>query len=288
MVTSTLNMLPVSVCIPVRNEALNLPECLARLSDFSEVVVVDSNSTDETAAIATKSGATVLQFEWTGGFPKKRNWALQNHRFSNPWVLFLDADERMNPDFVEELKRVLPTTAHVGFWISFTNWFMGRPLHHGDVFHKLALFRLGAGEYECFPEAFWSDFDMEVHEHPILDGTTGDLLTRLNHQDYRGLKNYLARHNEYSSWEARRFLWLQTAGAEAWKLLNTRQQFKYRHLDKWWFAWFYWSFAVIVKRGILDGEVGLRLGRLKRRYFDEIRLKILEARSATPPGRSQP
>ncbi len=269
--------LPVSVCIPVRNEEANLAACLARLVDFAEVVVVDSQSTDRTADIAREAGATLLQFSWDGKFPKKRNWALRNHRFANPWVLFLDADEVVNPGLIEELRLILPTTTHAGFWISFTNWFLGHPLRHGDVFCKLALFRIGSGEYECFPEDSWSALDMEVHEHPVLKGTTGRIKTKLDHHDFRGLKNYLARHNEYSSWEANRYLWLQSVGENEWGTLNSRQQFKYRHLRKWWFSWFYWSFAVLVKGGFMDGMTGLRLGRLKRRYFDEIRLKILEA-----------
>jgi glycosyltransferase involved in cell wall biosynthesis len=274
-----LHELPVSVCIPVRNEEANLTACLERLQDFDEVVVVDSSSTDRTPEIAKKAGATLLQFHWDGQFPKKRNWALKNHTFKHPWILFLDADERMSPEFVAELRATLPTTNHSGFWITFTNWFMGKPLHYGDVFRKLALFRLGAGEYECIPENAWSNLDMEVHEHPILAGTTGSLQNKLDHRDFRDLKTYLTKHNEYSSWEVKRFLWLKSAGQEAWKALNPRQQFKYRHLDKWWFAWVYWILSVIIKRGLLDGEKGFILARMKRRYFDEVRLKIIEKRA---------
>lgn len=274
---SSCSALLVSVCIPVRNEALNLPACLAALGDFDEVVVVDSGSTDGTVQIAEDHGATVLQFEWDGRFPKKRNWAVRNHAFKHPWVLFLDADERMNEVFVDELRQVLPTTPHSGFWISFTNWFMGKPLRYGDVMRKLALFRRDAGEYEQFPEDSWSRLDMEVHEHPVLSGSVGCLQTRLEHHDFRDLHSYLAKHNEYSSWETRRYLWLQEAGSEAWAALTPRQQFKYRHLEKWWFPWFYWMVAVVVKRGFLDGSAGFTLARLKRRYFDEIRLKIREA-----------
>ena len=278
--------LPVSVCIPVRNEELNLPACLSALEgEFDDIVVVDSASTDGTTAIAHQHGATLLQFHWNGSFPKKRNWALQTHRFKHPWVLFLDADERMNSAFVAELRETLPRTKDTGFWISFTNWFMDRPLRHGDVFRKLALFRIGRGEYERFPEDSWSRLDMEIHEHPILTGTIGSLRTRLEHHDFRNLSAYLARHNEYSTWEARRFQWLRTASAEAWSALTPRQQFKYKHLKHWWFGWFYWFGAVVLKRGFLDGRAGLCLAKLKRRYFEEIRLKILEAarRSNLPP-----
>ena len=119
---------------------------------------------------------------------------------------------------------------------------------------------------------------MEVHEHPLLHGSVGELKSRLDHQDYRGLKNYLARHNEYSSWEANRYLWLDQADVSAWAELNPRQKFKYRNLHRWWLAWLYWFVAVIVKKGFLDGPPGIALGRFKRHYFQEIRLKIQEAR----------
>lgn len=284
--TALEKALPVSVCIPVRNEEANLPACLAALGDFNEVVVVDSASTDRTVEIARGAGATVVQFQWDGRFPKKRNWTLRHHPFKNPWILFLDADERMNQAFVEELRQVLPHTPHNGFWISFTNWFMGRPLRHGDVFRKLALFRREAGEYENMPENCWSALDMEVHEHPVLAGSMGSLHARLEHHDHRDLKNYLARHNEYSSWETNRFLSLRNAGGGDWEALTPRQRFKYRHLHRWWFAWFYWALALGLKRGFLDGLAGWRLAGLKRRYFQEIRLKILEATMHPAHGKS--
>ena len=95
------NPLPVTVCIPARNEAKNLPACLASLGGkFHQVVVVDSQSSDATRGIAAAAGATVLEFRWDGKFPKKRNWALRNHQWETPWVLFLDADERVTPEFV--------------------------------------------------------------------------------------------------------------------------------------------------------------------------------------------
>lgn len=269
--------LPITVCIPVRNEENNLPSCLASLGeDFSELVLIDSESSDRTLEIAQDAGMTVLDFKWDGKYPKKRNWALRAHAFTTPWVLFLDADERVTPAFIEELRTMLPTTSHTGFWISFDNWFMRRPLRHGDTFHKLALFRVGAGEYERFPEDHWSHLDMEVHEHPVLDGTTGEIHSRLEHHDYRGLKHYIDKHNEYSTWEANRYHWLKGAGEEEWARLNSRQKFKYRNLPKWWLGPLYFLLSYVAKKGFLDGSAGWTFARLKMRYFDEIRLKILE------------
>ncbi len=173
---------------------------------------------------------------------------------------------------------MLLKTDKAGFWISFTDWFMGKPLHHGDVFCKLALFRIGAGEYERFPEEWWSDLDMEVHEHPVLDGEIGEIKARLEHHDYRGLHSYIWRHNEYSTWEANRFMWLATANSEEWNKLIPRQRFKYRHLDKWWFSPLYFLIGYFLKGGLLDGATGLRFALMKLRYFTDMRLKIWERR----------
>ena len=126
-----------------------MEECLGSLKGaFAGVVVVDSQSTDGTGEVARKAGAEVLEFRWDGKFPKKRNWFLRTRGVTTPWVLFLDADERVTPEFVAELRRRLPGAEEAGFWVTFDNWFGRRLLRHGDAFRKLALFRPEAGEYQ--------------------------------------------------------------------------------------------------------------------------------------------
>ena len=272
--------LPVTVCVPVKNEQRNLPQCLEALgAAFAEVVVVDSGSTDDTTAIAAHYGAALKNFDWTGHPPKKRNWFLRTHDFKTSWVLFLDADERVTPAFIHELETTLPQTHHVGFWVRFDNWFMEDRLAFGDCFRKLALFRVDAGEYETFPEDLWSTLDMEVHEHPVLNGSVGCLRQRIDHHDYRGLHNYIAKHNEYSSWEARRYWWLQSAPQHAWETLTKRQRFKYRYLNCFWLAPLYFGISYFFKLGFLDGGAGFRFALMKWRYFSDIRLKIEEQKT---------
>jgi glycosyltransferase involved in cell wall biosynthesis len=85
--------LDLTIAIPVRNEERNLPDCLRAigLGLAIKVVVIDSGSTDKTVEIAHSLGAEVLNFEWNGRFPKKRNWFLRNYAFTTKWVFFLDA-----------------------------------------------------------------------------------------------------------------------------------------------------------------------------------------------------
>lgn len=296
----------VTVVIPVKNEATNLPVCLARLEGFGKVVVVDSGSSDETSSIARDAGAEVLVFEWNGQFPKKRNWVLETYAFSTKWVLFLDADEFVSEAFKAELANVLQGTDCVGFWLNYERCFLGKQLRHGDEFNKLALFRVGAGAYERIEENQWSVLDMEIHEHPVLQGEIGEITAPIEHNEYRGLHHYIAKHNEYASWEAERYLQLikrpegggkrlevgdlkpengeghsdsisnlmsQPSGLPA---LTPRQQAKYKHIAKWWAAPVYFIRGYIFKGGFLDGAVGLHFALGKAIYFYQIRLKIRE------------
>jgi glycosyltransferase involved in cell wall biosynthesis len=89
--------IPVSVLIPIRNEQDNLPRCLDSIRWADEIFVVDSQSRDESGSIARARGAHVVQFEFNGTWPKKKNWALQNLPFRHPWVFILDADEELRP-----------------------------------------------------------------------------------------------------------------------------------------------------------------------------------------------
>ena len=89
---------PISVIVPVKNEAENLRRCLPALAWADEVFVVDSQSSDETARVAAEHGASVVQFHFNGTYPKKKNWALDTLPFRNEWVLIVDADEVVVPE----------------------------------------------------------------------------------------------------------------------------------------------------------------------------------------------
>ena len=128
------NRAAVSVLIPVRNEARNLPRCLEALEGWAdEIVVVDSSSDDGTQSIAEGAGAQVLQFQYAGGWPKKRQWALDTHSWRNDWVLLLDADEILLPEIKAEIATAIADNRHNGYWLRFQIVFLGRMLRHGDT-----------------------------------------------------------------------------------------------------------------------------------------------------------
>jgi len=201
---ATAGKLPVSVIIPVRNEAKNLPRCLQALKNVGEVYVIDSQSTDDTVEIARSYGAQVVQFHYQGGWPKKRQWAMNTLPIAYDWILLLDADEILTPELVEEICLAIQNPALDGYSVLLRIWFLGRVLRHGDVgLWKLSLFRRGKGQYECrLKDQNASMADMEVHEHVVVEGPTARLQQPLIHHNVESLSRYIQKHDEYSNWES--------------------------------------------------------------------------------------
>jgi glycosyltransferase involved in cell wall biosynthesis len=268
-----MNKIPVTVIVPVKNEERNLPGCLSLLNDFDQIIVIDSSSTDHTPQIVDEFRGEYLNFVWNGKFPKKRNWALQNVPIRNEWVFFLDADEYLTSSFKMELAEKIRNESINGYWINYQNHFMGKKLKYGDIMKKLPLFRVGTGAYEKIEEDAWSHLDMEVHEHPVIEGNIGAIKEPVVHNDYKGLEHYIARHNAYSSWEAQRFLQLEKKGFPG---LTFRQKMKYKLLRTGFLPVIYFIGAYFLKLGFLDGKAGLYLARYKANYFFQIQTKIIE------------
>ncbi len=278
LVINYMNKIPVTVIVPVKNEEKNLPNFLPLLKDFDEVIVIDSNSTDGTQEIVESFGYQLFEFTWNGHFPKKRNWALRNIPSKNEWVFFVDADEYMTDVFLDNLKAtMIETKDYVGFRINYKNVFMGKLIKYGDPISKLALFKKSAGEYEKIEDDDTSGnySGLEIHEHPVLNGSVGEIKGYILHKENRGITSYIQKHNEYSSWEARRFLKIKKNIRER---LTFRQKVKYALIDSWWFGNLYFIYYYIWKCGFLDGKEGYILATLKKQYFANVKCKIEELR----------
>ncbi|MEO7312948.1 MAG: glycosyltransferase family 2 protein [Chitinophagaceae bacterium] len=280
-----LQPLDLTIAIPVRNEEQNLPGCLSAIGTdlAASIVILDSGSTDGTREVAKQFGAAVIDFVWDGKFPKKRNWYLRNHTPSTKWVLFLDADEYLTIDFKDKLRNALQKTDKVGFWLNYTIFFLGNQLKGGYSLKKLALFRVGAGEYERIDEDKWSKLDMEIHEHPILEGEVGTIKSKIDHQDFRGVSHYVAKHNEYASWEAGRFLKAyeneKIAGNWTWK-----QKFKYRLMRTPLIGPVFFCGSYFLMGGFRDGRRGFAFAILKMSYFTQVYCKIKEQEAMAGKG----
>jgi glycosyltransferase involved in cell wall biosynthesis len=196
---------PLSLFIPCKNEEANLARCLQSVPWVDEAFVVDSQSTDRTASIAEKHGAKVVQFEYQGGWPKKKNWALENLPFCNEWVLILDADECLPPEAEEEIRKIVnnPNEKHAGYWINRRYFFLGRPLKHAYFPNwNLRLFRHKMGRYEKITDLSTDSGDHEIHEHVVVQGSTDKLTSIMDHHAFPTIDSFVEKHNRYSNWEA--------------------------------------------------------------------------------------
>lgn len=183
--------------IAAHNEAANIEACIASLDWTSEILVVENDSTDETADIARRCGAVVHQQPFTtiGG---QRNFAIERAR--NEWVLVVDADERCTSGLADTISRILAgnPTAHA-YRVGRQNFFLGREIRHGgwgaDKDHPVRLFRKSL-RYD----------DSKVHEHVVVDGVVSALKGRLEHRPYRSLDDYFEKFSRYSrSWAEQNF-----------------------------------------------------------------------------------
>jgi glycosyltransferase involved in cell wall biosynthesis len=265
------NAVPVSIIIPVRNEAANLPRCLDCVKWAGEIFVVDSHSTDKTAQIAEAHGAQVVQFDFNGTWPKKKNWALENLPFKNEWVFILDADEVLPPETEQEFARAIANAGEIaGYWINRRFMFMGKWLRHSYYPNwNLRLFRHALGRYEKLTDADTRSGDNEVHEHVIVRGQTGRLRCEMDHYAFPTVEVFVEKHNRYSNWEARVSADRQLSGSSAQissghverrrKLKQLSQRLPLRPLLR--FLYIY-----IWQKGFLDGREGYYFARLHAVY----------------------
>ena len=107
MSLSFKDKLPITVLIAAKNEAPNLPKCFDSLKPVEKVFVIDSCSSDSTVEIAISYGVEVVQFHYKGGYPKKRQWALDNLDIKTPWVFLIDADEVVPNSLWDEIKTIV-------------------------------------------------------------------------------------------------------------------------------------------------------------------------------------
>jgi glycosyltransferase involved in cell wall biosynthesis len=256
--------LPISVVIAVRNEERNLGRCLESLAVVGEVFVVDSFSTDRTAEIGREFGAEVVQFRYRGGWPKKRQWALDTLPLAHDWVLLLDADECLTPELEREIRDALTDARFDGYYVKLEMHFLGRQLRHcGASFYKLSLFRRGKGKFECrLASQDESMCDMEVHEHVVVNGRVGKLQNALVHRNVESLSRYIQKHDQYSNWESRVLEAGEQSAAELKPALFGTQAQRRRWIKRVFFKvpgspMLLFFYRYLFCRGFLDGAPGL-------------------------------
>lgn len=269
-----VDTIPVTVLIQTKNEALGILECLDTLRDFGEVIVVDSASTDDTAQLASSWGARVINFEWNGRYPQKKQWQLQAIETKHEWVLMLDADEYPTEDLKREIRAVISgTTDFVAFDIPIAYYFSGRELRHGHRVIKRSLLLRGKNRFEDHDLLGLPGMgEVEAHYQPIAAGKAGRLSSLLVHDDRDPVRTWFERHNRYSDWEAH----IRRDGSvrEAVRESKSRQG---RLFDKVPFKPFlFFGYSYVFRKGFLDGRAGLDYALALSFYYWMIDVKYRE------------
>lgn len=256
----------VNVLIPTLNEATQIRDVVLNASAVGKVYVLDSCSTDGTQRLAEEAGAVVVEHKFEN-YASQKNWGLDNIQFEAEWVLILDADERLTPMLVEEIRRVLAgDPKQNGFYVNRLLVFMGRPMRHGGIYPSwnLRLFRLGRARYE----------QRTVHEHMVCEEPTGYLRSRLIHIRSETMSQYIAKHIRYADMESDEWVKLrQRTGGGAPEHSLFRDILRYRQ----WIRRHTWPalparpfirfvYMYFVRLGFLDGRAGWHLARLMMSY----------------------
>jgi glycosyltransferase involved in cell wall biosynthesis len=248
----------LSVVVITRDEEANIAACLASVSFAREIVVLDSGSQDRTVELARAAGARVEQTTDWPGFGPQKNRALAFA--TQPWVLALDADERVTPQLREEILAVLRREGGPDAWdVPRRSSFCGQYMAHSGWYpdRVTRLFRRGTARFS----------DDIVHERVLPTGPVGHLRGDLLHDTYADLAEMLQKLDRYSTAGAQK-LWEQGRRASLGKAL----------------AHGAWAFlrTYVLRLGFLDGRMGfvLAVSNAEGTYYRYLKLWLLQRQAA--------
>jgi glycosyltransferase involved in cell wall biosynthesis len=265
----------ISVLILTKNEEQDLPACLESVRWSDDVHVFDSYSTDGTLEIARGSGAQIVQRHFDN-WSSHQNWALANIRFRHPWVLYIDADERVTPELASSIEQATRNPGDmVAFRLRRRDFWRERWLKHVQATsYYVRLFRPEKMRYERL-----------VNPISLPDGPVGELDGYLDHYPFsKGLTHWLNRHNSYSTLEAEQIVTNCTVN-QRFSLSKaffgkdpTQRRFHQKELFYRMPARPFVKFLLLYvgKRGFLDGSEGFRYAMLQSFYEYMIVLKTKE------------
>jgi len=264
----------ISVLVLTLNEQINIGACLDSLAWSDDIVVLDSMSQDETTQIAEARGARVVKRSFDN-WSAHQNWAAKSIAFKNPWVLYLDADERCPAELRDEiLRRATPNCPESAFRIRRKDFFMGRWLRHAQLYPTwlIRLFRPEKIRYERL-----------VNPVAVVDGAVGSLDGHIMHYPFsHGISHWIARHNRYSDFESHELLKLREGSAEKSGKFLSRDPGERRRAWKELFfrmparPMIKFCYYLVWRRGFLDGRAGLTYSTLQAIYEYQIDCKYRE------------
>ncbi len=258
----------LSVIVLTYNEEANLPGCLESIRGLRcKLYVVDSGSTDRTIDLAEAHGASVSRHPFEN-YAAQRNWSQESLPVETPWLLHLDADERLTPELVAEINRAMeqPRPDIAGFLLRKRTIFMGRWIRHGGHYpsYHLRLFRAGSGRCEdrLYDQHFVVEGRVERLEHDYLDVVASNLIT------------WTARHGRWAEMEAREMSVRHGEGRQVapdvfGNPIERRRWWRnaYSHGPLFARAFAYWFYRYFLRLGFLDGAEGLIFHFLQGFWF---------------------
>lgn len=231
----------ISVIVITKNESANIDACLRSAAFSDDIVVVDAESTDDTAVKAQDHGATVIVKPWAG-YGAAKQFALEHTK--HRWVLWLDADERVMPELAAEIQAVVSASpADAAFTVARRAYFLGRWIRHSG-WYPGRVARLFDKQRARFNDA-------AVHEGLEIDGTVGALQHDLLHYTDPNIYHYLSKFNRYTT--------LATDGLE-------KKGKRFSILDLIIRPWWQFVRMYVIRLGFLDGIQGLLLAVLSSAY----------------------
>lgn len=282
--------LPVIAVVLTKDETVNLRRTLpVNVAAFSEVLIVDSFSSDGTVEMAREFGAAVVQNEYA--YPSQQiNWALGAAKSSaQPWVLLLNADELPSEMLLRSMaQRLTADCQFAGFFLNFKVYFLGRWIRHGGYYPLwvVRLFRNGKGRCE----------GRKQDEKIIVEGPLGRLKGHLIDENQKGLEYFIAKHDQYAAREAADYLERRAGQAQGGiqpKALGDPAQRRrfykswYDRLPLFYRATAYYWFRMYLRLGVLDGREGRAFHFLQARWYRTlVDLKIVEQMRRAGPSAS--
>jgi len=276
MSEATSNLCPITAIVLTRDEEVNIRDCLASLSWADDVVMVDSNSTDRTLEMAkgARPDVRVFQRGFTD-FGDQRNWALDHAAPRHPWILFIDADERVTPACAAAIRAAVRNPGDkAGFFLTCRNFFMGRWIRHCTLYPSWQLRLLKSGAVR---------FRKEGHgQREVTDGPLGFIHEPYDHFGFsKGVEHWKARHEGYAANEAELIFRLRAEPLAPRDLLSPDPVVRRRCLKR--FAartpcrpMMRFVYIYLLRLGFLDGYPGLVFARLRAWHERNITARLRE------------
>ena len=224
---------PLSVVIITKNEQKLIEEAIKSAEFADEILVLDSNSDDETCELSLNLGARVEQNEWLG-FGKQKNLAVD--LALNDWVFVLDSDERITPKLQIEIMRVLKNPSADGYLVPRLNWFFGKSIKNCGLFpdYSLRLYNRTMGSFN----------EVAVHESVKLEGRVSKLENHMIHLAYEDVDEFISKQKLYSKLSEKKRSVLKAIISPCWTFLK----------------------IYFIKRGFMEGWRGFIIAKVYAKY----------------------